>query len=416
MATAVPTPPPSDKKVRILNAAVVVAALGYFVDIYDLLLFTIVREESLRDIGLTGDQIEDGLVLLELQMFGLLLGGILWGVLGDKKGRLSVLFGSILMYSVANIANGMVDSLFWYAVWRFVAGVGLAGELGAGITLVSEVLPKETRGYGTTIVASVGIAGAVLAGFIAEMFDWRTCYFIGGGLGIGLLLLRVGVTESGMFNKVKETTHHATGDFLALFKHRKIFLKYLRCIFIALPTWYVIGILIAFSPEFARELGITGNVEARLAVMYSYGGLVFGDLVSGLLSQYLRSRLKVMYIFLTLNAIVIAVYFSMSGINANEFYILCATLGFSVGYWAIFVTVAAEQFGTNIRATVTTTAPNFVRGALILIGSLFTFLKDPLGTLTSGAVVGAICLMIAFACLIGLKETFGKDLDYMEDM
>ena len=175
------------------------------VDMYDLFLFSINRVSSLKSLHISGEQLlADGIMLLNLQMAGMLIGGIFWGIMGDKKGRLSVLFGSILIYSIANIGNGFVTTVTQYAVLRFIAGFGLAGELGAGITLVTEILPKERRGYGTTLVATVGIMGALLAYFVSHLFDWRTAYFIGGGLGLILMILRVRVFESGMFMKLKE--------------------------------------------------------------------------------------------------------------------------------------------------------------------------------------------------------------------
>lgn len=398
----------------VLNTAVIVAALGYFVDIYDLLLFSIVRKPSLQSLGI--DTIDNGIFLINMQMAGMLLGGILWGVLGDKKGRLSVLFGSIFLYSLANIANGLVYSLEAYALWRFIAGIGLAGELGAGITLVAEVLPKEKRGIGTMVVASVGLSGAVVAGMLAKVFDWRTCYFIGGALGMALLLLRVGVSESGMFQQAMAASGVSRGNFIALLSNRKLLLRYLRCIMIGFPTWYVIGILVTFSPEFARALGAKGEVVAGTAVMYAYAGLVAGDLLSGLLSQWLKSRTRVMYIFLTLSAIVIYIYLNAYEVSSRILYILCFALGFSNGFWVIFVTIAAEQFGTNLRATVTTTVPNFVRGALVLITILFETFRAQYGIIMAGMLVGIFCLTIAFSFLYGMRDTFHTDLNYLEEI
>ncbi len=403
---------------RLINPAVIVAALGYFVDIYDLILFSIVRIQSLKGIGITDKQelLDKGLLLLDMQMLGMLVGGILWGVLGDKKGRLSVLFGSIFLYSLANIVNGMVETVTAYATWRFIAGIGLAGELGAGITLVAEVLPKEKRGYGTMIVATVGLTGALAAGFIAQHFDWRTCYFIGGGLGMALLALRIGVHESGMFGAVKEHKV-SSGDFLALFTNRQRLFKYLRCVFVGLPTWFVIGILVSFAPEFGEALGLPHeSISTGTAIMFAYGGLVIGDLASGLISQLLRSRLRVMALFLLLDAIVVGTYLNAHGINLPTLYLLCGLLGFSVGFWVIFVTIAAEQFGTNIRATVTTTVPNFARGSLIPLTALFTFAKAHLGLLYGAMAIGVFSLVVAFWCLSGMKETFDEDLNYMEEI
>jgi MFS family permease len=406
----------TEQKSSLLSAGVIVASLGYFVDIYDLLLFSIVRVPSLQSLGYSGDELKTvGLHLIDMQMFGMLIGGILWGVLGDKRGRLSVLFGSIFLYSLANIANGMVSSVESYSFWRFIAGIGLAGELGAGITLVAEILPKEKRGLGTTIVAVVGLTGAVVAGFIAKVFDWRVCYFIGGGLGLALLVLRIGVAESGMFKHTQQAGV-SRGNFFALFTNGKRFLRYLRCIFIGFPTWFTIGILVTFSPEFAKALGVDVKIDAGNSVMFAYGGLVIGDLVSGLLSQYLRSRKKVMTFFLSLSTLFTFIYLNAFGISDTMLYALCFALGFSNGFWVIFVTIAAEQFGTNMRATVTTTVPNFVRGALVLIIAMFRFFEAQTNILVGAMIVGGICLSIAFAFLYGMKETFDEDLNYVEEL
>lgn len=398
---------------RLLNATVIVAALGYFVDIYDLLLFSIVRVPSLE--SLQSNTIDNGIFLINMQMSGMLIGGILWGILGDKKGRLSVLFGSIFIYSLANIANGFVESVNAYAFWRLVAGIGLAGELGAGITLVSEILPQNKRGLGTTIVATLGLMGAVVAGFLAKYFDWRTCYFIGGGLGLALLIFRIGVNESRMFKTV-EKQNIVKGDFIALFKNKTQFVKYMRCIFIGLPAWFVVGILVTFSPEFSKALGVKGSVIAGNAVIYAYIGLAVGDMFSGLLSQYLKSRVKVMYIFLALSALASFIFLNAFQVTASTLYFLCFLLGFSNGFWVVFVTIAAEQFGTNLRSTVTTTVPNFVRGALVFITFLFEIFKAQYGILTGAIIVGTLCLSIAFYFLKGLKETFHTDLNYIEEI
>lgn len=409
-----------NKKTSILNAAVIVAALGYFVDIYDLLLFGIVRTDSLIDIGVTGDALRDqGEYLISMQMFGMLFGGILWGILGDKKGRISVLFGSILIYSIANIANGMVTTIDGYAFWRLIAGIGLAGELGAGITLVAESLPKEKRGYGTMIVASVGVSGAVAAYLVYQIFqDWRLCYYAGGFLGILLLLLRIKITESGIYKKTLDNSEKK-GDFISLFLNRKRFFKYINCILIGMPLWFLVGILITFSPEFAKALGIqeADTIEAGKAIAFCYTGLVFGDIASGLLSQWLKSRKKIMYLFLGFNFIMIFIYLNSFNISTNVFYFLCFLMGSSVGYWVLFVTIAAEQFGTNIRSTVTTTAPNFVRGSLPLMILVYSYFRDFVfdGNILNAAMfVGSIITIISLFALSKLKETFSVDLDYSE--
>lgn len=404
---------------HILNWTVIVSALGYFVDIYDLLLFSIVRVSSLRSLGVVEDRLlETGVYLLNMQMLGMLVGGVIWGIVGDKKGRISVLFGSIFLYSVANILNGFVTTVEMYAILRLFAGIGLAGELGAAITLVSEVMSKESRGYGTTVVAAVGILGAVLAAFVADHFTWQTAYFIGGGLGLALLVMRITMFESGMYDSMKSASCRR-GDFGMLFTSSARFFKYLHCILIGLPIWFVIGILITFSPELAKELSVQGAVAAGKSVMFCYIGLSLGDFASGFLSQYLRSRRKVVMQFILLTAALIVVYAFLNQIlpevTVQIFYGLCLMLGFAVGYWAVFVTNASEQFGTNLRATVTTTVPNFIRGSVVPITLAFQTLKGSFSLTQSALLVGICCIAIAMFSLSRLKETFGKDLNYIEE-
>lgn len=396
-------------------AIVLVAALGYFVDIYDLILFSIVRVASLKSLGVPeSEMLDTGVLLLNMQMGGMLLGGILWGVLGDKRGRISVLFGSIFLYSIANILNGFVTGIEQYAVLRFIAGIGLAGELGAGITLVSEVMPKTKRGYGTMVVASIGVMGAVAAALIVELTEWRTSYFIGGGMGLAILILRFGVYESGMYNSIKEAKHVGKGEFIKLFTHKDRFLKYLYCILIGLPLWFVVGILITFSPEFGKAFGIAEPISAGKSIMFCYIGLVFGDIFSGTLSQILKSRKKVLYIFLAATLACICVYLFLNSTSTLYFYSVCILMGIAVGYWVIFVTNSSEQFGTNLRSTVTTTVPNFIRGSVIPLTLLFQALKPLMGIKYSAFAIGIITIVIAIWATSKLEETYGKDLDYTE--
>ena len=393
---------------------IIVAALGYFVDIYDLILFSVIRIISLKGLGVPeSDLLDVGTMLINSQMFGMLIGGILWGVLGDKKGRLSVLFGSILLYSVANLANGFITTVEQYAIIRFIAGIGLAGELGAGITLVTETMSKENRGYGTMIVAGVGLMGAVAAALVGENYAWETSYIIGGIMGLLLLGMRVGLAESGMFKNLKNDGV-SRGNIFMLFNDGKRFKKYLSCILIGIPLWFVVGVLVTFSPEFGKELNATEPLSAGTGIMYCYIGIAIGDIVAGVLSQIWRSRKKVMLLFLLLTGVSIVVYLNAEGMNSQQFIWLVLFLGFASGYWATFVTIASEQFGTNLRATVTTTVPNFVRGSLVLATLSFTALKGSLGIINSALVVGFVSLAIALFALYQLKETFGKDLDYLE--
>ncbi|PWJ54545.1 MFS transporter [Dyadobacter jejuensis] len=398
---------------QLLQVPVIVAALGYLVDMYDLFLFSVVRVPSLRDIGVADEQLlTNGITLLNSQMAGMLIGGVLWGVIADKKGRLSVLFGSIIMYSLANIGNGFVTNMEQYTILRFIAGVGLAGELGAGITLVTEVLPKEIRGYGTTLVATLGVLGAILAYFVADMFAWRISYFVGGGMGLLLLVLRFNVFESGMFQHVKSNTVDR-GNVMMILTSAKRLSKYLMAILIGLPIWFVVGILITFSPEIGAAKGLVG-IDAGKAVMLAFTGQVFGDIGSGLLSQYLKSRKKVIILFIGMSLLMMAGYLTFPMETPYAFYVFCALLGFCNGYWTLFITIAAELFGTNLRATVATTVPNFVRGATIPLAAMFVYFKPDLGVLQSALFIGLGTSAVAVIALFYLEETFTKDMNYVE--
>ncbi|HTR51018.1 MAG TPA: MFS transporter [Kofleriaceae bacterium] len=400
---------------RAATLAVIVAALGYFVDIYDLILFSMVRVPSLTELGVAPDQqLAEFKHMLSMQMWGMLAGGILWGVIGDKRGRLSVLFGSITLYSIANIANGMVHSLDAYGVWRLIAGIGLAGELGAGITLVSELMGKDSRGYGTTVVAALGVSGGILAGLIGGAFpdvphpSWRVAYFVGGGLGLVLLILRIGVVESGMFHAVRDKAV-SRGNFLALFTSGKRFVRYIAVILVGVPIWFVIAIPVSASKELGGALGLQPPPNPATATFFCYGACTIGGLASGLLSQKLHSRRRALATFLGLTALSLVLYFTLGGTSTEVMYALCAFIGFASGYWAVFVSTAAELFGTNLRATVTTTVPNFVRGSVPVLLAVWT------GTVQSAIAVGAVVLVLAFAGLFALKESFGVDLDFTEE-
>jgi MFS family permease len=411
----------NNRKYGILSLPVIVGALGYFVDIYDLLLFTIVREPSLKDIGInlsdTKAAIAASTQIINWQMFGLLIGGILWGTLGDKKGRLSVLFGSILLYSVANFITGYVETVGQYATARFAAGIGLAGELGAGITLVSELLPKEKRGVGTSLVAGIGLFGAVFAYFTYDLTnDWRLCYKIGGVLGIGLLFLRVSLAESGMFKETRDK-NVSRGNIFMFFNNASRFKKYMLAILIGLPTWYVIGVLVNYSNRFASALYGENAIDSGRSIMYAYIGIAVGDILIGLISQYFKSRKKALYLFYFLCIVSGLFFFSPVNNSDSAMYGICLALGFSTGFWAIFVTMGAEQFGTNIRATAATTIPNMVRGSLPLINLTFkNIFQDSWGwsLVQSGVVSGIIVIIIALISVYYTKETFHKDLNYVE--
>ena len=416
---------------------ITVAALGYFVDIYDLVLFGVVKAESLAHILPNASDLEraaQGKFLFNVQMFGMLIGGLIWGILGDKKGRLKVLFGSILLYSVANVANAFVSDIPSYVVIRLLAGIGLAGELGAGITLISELMPKETRGYGTMIVVTFGALGAVAASLIGaegqavgaliesisgwKPANWQVVYLIGGAMGLVLLLLRVGALESGFFKQMNDDAQIQKGNLKLIFGNRKNLVKYLHCISIGIPIWYTVGLLVMNSADnFGPWLGVY-DISNGKAVMYCYLGLSAGDLLAGFLSQWWKSRKKVVRLYLWFS-LAITLFFLVYMHNLNNsaatYYLMCFLLGAGTGYWAIFVTIAAEQFGTNIRSTAANTIPNFVRGSVNVVVLLFSMLLSlQFNDGWSALIVGVFFIALALFSLSKLKETFGKDLNYFE--
>ncbi|MCC6816542.1 MAG: MFS transporter [Saprospiraceae bacterium] len=411
----------TDKKLWTL---IIVASLGYFVDIFDLILFNVVKYKSFQSLGFSADKINEyEISLFNYQMSGMLLGGLLWGILGDKKGRIRVLFGSILLYSLANIANAFVQSFEAYAAWRFIAGLGLAGELGAGITLVSESMQKDKRGIGTMIIVTVGALGAVVASLVGKYFEWNTAYIIGGVLGLILLLLRAGTFESKMFETTKNTEVER-GNFWTLFTNKTRLKKFLACIFIGFPVWFFIGVLVALSKYFFKFDGVSIQDQVSQGISYSYIGLSIGDLLCGLASQYFRNRKKVIFSYLLSSLVLMFIYLLNTGLSFGLFKIMSLLIGIATGYWALFVTNAAEQFGTNLRSTVTNTVPNFVRGAVVPITYSFKYLVAVFagteiifpskGAIYAALIVGTCCIAIAMISLLVIEETFEKDLDYQE--
>lgn len=407
------------KQYNLFSLPVVVGALGFFVDIYDLLLFNMVRIKSFTDLGVATDDMKNiGENIISWQMLGLTIGGIAWGILGDKKGRRSVLFGSILLYSLATIANGFITNVDQYTWIRFIAGLGLAGELGASITLTSELLPKEKRGIAAALIATSGVMGTITAYFVFKLSngDWRLCYFIGGGMGLALLFLRAGVLESRIYESLKQVDVKM-GNFLMLLNKRERFFRYLRGILIGLPVWYIIGVLITFADEFAKQFEITG-FDQPTALVLQYAALAVGDMSAGFLSNYIKSRKKTLLIFYAITTFFIFLFFVLKGgSTAFNMYLICMGLGFGSGISVLYITMSAEQFGTNLRATAAISIPNLVRGCLPLILLLFQFLRSEkifADYITAAWVTGIIIMIIGFISAIFTKESFGKDLDFIE--
>ncbi len=400
---------------NLFNSTVIISSLGYFVDIYDLILFSIVRIPSLKAIGVPANELMSrGVTLLNMQMGGMLLGGILWGILGDKKGRVSVLYGSILLYSLANLANAFVTSFEAYAVLRFISGLGLAGELGAAVTLVTERMPVASRGYGVALVASIGILGAICAAFVSNVFSWQVAYIVGGVMGLLLLVFRMKMQDSALFQSVHQDSSIKKGSFFMFFTNRARFFRYLSCIFIGAPNWFIIGILVAFAPEITAQRAVLEPVIVGHGIGWLYFGLSLGDLGSGFLSQWLKSRKKIVFLFLAMSIPLIVVYLTTTNAHAIMYYALFFALGICNGYWAVFVTIAAEQFGTNLRATATTTIPNFVRGMVIPLTLSVQALQGRIGLVNAVAIVGSICFVLAYTALYFLEETYHKDLNFLE--
>ncbi len=400
---------------RILTPTVMIAALGYFVDLFDITLFGVVRSASLKALGYTSteDLINIGVRLYNFQMGGMLIGGLLWGIIGDKKGRHIVLYSSIFMYSAANILNAFVTDITQYEVLRFLAGVGLAGELGAAVTMVSESLSKEDRGYATTLVATLGMLGSLSAALVGKYFEWNHAYLVGGGLGLLLLAARFRSFDSEMFKNLQKK-NIKRGNLLLLLQPARA-LRYLSSVVVGVPIYFITAILLTLAPEVTASLKLTGPVTAADALIYGSIGLALGDLASGLISQKLKSRKKAISLFLLLALGTIITYTQSTGASPQFILFLCLLLGTAAGYWAVLVTTAAEQFGTDIRSTVATSVPNFVRGSGILIASGFLVLKTHYTIIQSVLFMAAGVFGLAFISLAILKETYGKDLDYTED-
>ncbi len=395
--------------------AIIASALGFFVDLYDIIILSIVRSKSLLELGIPETELlSKGVILINVQMVGMLIGGFVWGIIGDKMGRLSVLFGSIILYSSATFANAYASNFEIYLLLRFLAGVGLAGELGAAITLVTEQMPQKYRGIGPAIIGGSGMLGAIVGAYIGGKYTWQFTYQLGGGLGFALLILRLGVLESGLFNAIKDKTLNK-GNLRLLFKNKDYIIKYISICVLGFPVWYVNGVVMTFTPEIAKAWGMTEIPAVSTVFTYYFIGLTFGDLTGGFVSQYLKSRKKAIRLYLSMYAVAAVVFFTVGNQSLTLYYGILLFLGFCVGYSIVLLTLAAEQYGTNIRATVTTSSLNILRATVIPQTLLFGFLSPYIGIVNSAMVVGVVAILLAFWGLSNLEETFHKDLNYTEE-
>ena len=397
------------------NIVVLAAGLGFFVDTFDLFLFNVYRIPSLKELGFSGTALTSaGEYLLSVQMLGMMIGGIISGIIADKKGRVTVLFGSIILYSLANILNAFVYDLNSYALIRFIAGVGLAGELGAGITLVGESMSIEKRGYGTILVATLGGLGAVTAGLAGDFLPWRTAFLVAGGLGFLLLLLRVKAMETNIF-KASLRQEQPRGSFFHLFKSKIRIYKYFACILVGVPIWYSVGLLITLSPELALEHHIN-YLKLGLCFILFQVGITTGDLSSGILSQLFRSRKKILIAYMAF-AIVGTILHFIQLYQSGSIYITSLLMGIGCGYLSVFVTSTSEHFGTNLRVSATATVTNFMRGAVTILIPLRIWIQE-MGSFTlsqSLIFTGIIVWSVALIAVFWLPETYGRNLDYLEE-
>lgn len=402
----------------LMKPVVIVSGLGYLVDAYDMMIFSVVRTASLTDMGLSGDKlVEAGLQIMNLQMAGLLLGGLVWGMLGDKLGRMKVLFASIIMYSVANFGCGFAQGVADYGVWRFMAGFGLAGEAGAAITIVTESLPKTKRGLGVMLVVACAAMGPLLAGIVGELVEWRHAYMIGGVAGFALLFLRANVKESKVFEHVAHNKKVQRGNLLQFVTNWSLFKRYVCCVLVGVPVWYIIGIQTTLAPEFARSMGVVGAVAAGTALSFNFVGTIVGEILCATMAQVLQSRRQSLILWLLLTLGSVLGYYQLHDVTAQTFYFYCGFLGISIGYWVSLMAATAEQFGTNLRASATTSIPNFIRGSLIPMNMMFVYLHNKVGYSyeQTGLIIGGAVVAMALGALLFMPETFHNDMDFVEE-
>jgi MFS family permease len=396
---------------------IIVSALGFFVDLYDIMALAAIGENSLKDIGVSENAIKGNLNYLQsMQMFGMLIGGFLWGIVGDKYGRLKVLFGSIILYSAFTLLNAFVTNTGQYVACRFLAGLGLAGELGAGITLVSEQMKKEKRGLGPAIIAGFGVLGAIVAVIVGKNYDWKTVYIVGGVLGFLLLILRFGVVESGLF-KMAKLAKASKGNFLIILRNKNYLKKFICILLVGIPGWFVNGVMMQFSNYISKSMGMDPIPDKGKVIIFFFVALSLGDVLGGLVSQWLKSRKKSIYIFLFAHLLMLLLFFTVARTSVQLYYAIFAGLGLTVGFVIQLFTLAAENFGTNIRTLVTSSGLNLVRGWVIPLGALFAWMNGPLHIIEwkSVAIIAFSVALVSLLALTQLDETFHNDLEFVNE-
>lgn len=403
---------------------ILVASLGYFVDAYDLIIASVVRSSAIVELGLaqvgTPEHTKYAQLFEYVQSAGILLGGIIFGVYSDKKGRKKALYYSIAIYSIANILNGLLSASVpfvgtVYCILRFICGFALAAELSIGIVMISETMKAKHRGYGTMIVVSFGILGAVLAAVLFEFIGihWQTLYLIGGIAGVLLLIFRFSVKETNPFLDL-ENQESERGSWVMIFKNRRLLKILFNAILLGFPIYFFISIPIKFATDYGKELGLT--IKGTIPIIVFYIAMSVSDIIANYLCQLFENRKKVLYFYLGLCTIsVFLLHFYPPTTPEQYFYLFSPLMGFASGYWALLITFTNEQIGTNIRSTYTTAVPNVVRSLFIPIQLLLTVLQPTFGTSTSVFYIGVLAVILALLGLYSLKETWGKNLKFIDE-
>jgi MFS transporter, putative metabolite:H+ symporter len=381
---------------------------GYFIDIFDLVLFSTLRISSFEELKIT-DPTYWTVVFFNLQMTGILVGGIFWGKMADIKGRSWSFMGTILVFSIANIINGLTSSLTVYGICRFIAGFGLAGEMGSGIALICEKVPDEKRSLYLGFVSSLGCIGAVLSGWLGDIVYWRYLFIGSGFAGILLTLLRKNLLEPDLFRKTA-TLNIPRGQWKTLFQSPPDLIRFILLIFLGIPMWYIIGILWSFSTEMTSTIGLNIFTSGQ-AILWGYVGVWMGDMLMPFVSQFLKSRIFTIQICLIMMLLGVIYLFQFQPHSLLSFQLTHIFLGFTIGYWAVYATLCGESFGTNIRALTSTSLPSLIRFSSIPMMIIYQYGRDE-NELNIALGMGLTVLCISMITTYFIKDTFQKDIDF----